>query len=129
MKMTLKQLCEKIRLDSETTETILKLDEKYDHTALAPLWEKLYSSDTWEEGIQQLQEHLGEDPNGFKILTCLLYCAIHTWQIYCQKGISEQIFVETMGFVPRFILWQQKVSGQTALARRMSSSDASDKPQ
>ncbi|ADL51191.1 acyltransferase domain-containing protein [Clostridium cellulovorans] len=100
--MTLLELCEIIQLDQEIVKNVLEINTIYNHNDLKFMWEKLYSSTTWDEGIKQLQEYFGEDKNGMKILTCILNCTLYTYELYEQKGISIDIFVDTVKFIPRF---------------------------
>lgn len=58
----------------------------------------------WDEGIGKLQELLGEDPAGVKILWELLHIAgAYSYDEYRRRGISEDIFVATMKFCTRFL--------------------------
>lgn len=58
---------------------------------------------TAEAGFEQLKEMLGEDPDGMKQLYALLQMTDATWARYMEKGISREIFAETMKFIPRFL--------------------------
>lgn len=112
--MDLQELCEQLQFNQEVVSRIRELDVEYDHSALKPIWSKLYQEETWDEGVRQLQEYFGEDENGFKILTCILHCALHTYKLYSQRGISEQIFLDTMKFLPRFLEWHKQAYGHYA---------------
>ena len=57
--MLLRDFFEEIGLLPQAREIALALNENYDHNALAPLWEKLYSAATREEGLAALREHFG----------------------------------------------------------------------
>lgn len=47
---------------------------------------------------------LGDDPDGLKILTCMLHCAEMSYDMYKNKGISDKIFADTMKCFTRFII-------------------------
>ena len=101
--MTLLEMCELIQLDQEVVETVLEIDSIYNHDKISFIWEKLYSRNTWDEGIEKLQEYFGDDENGMKILTCILNCTIYTYELYEKRGIPLYIFVDTVKFIPRFL--------------------------
>lgn len=109
--MTLFELCEIIELDQEIVKEVLELNSAYHHDEISYMWEKLYSSTTWDEGIKQLQEYFGEDKNGMKILTCILNCTLYTHQLYEKRGIPTNIFVDTVKFIPRFLKRHKQTHG------------------
>ncbi len=51
----------------------------------------------------KLIEVLGEDLNNMKILTCMLFSLTYTYERYCEKGINEEIFIDTMKAFTRFL--------------------------
>lgn len=58
----------------------------------------------WDEGIRKLQELLGEDPAGVKMLWELLHIvSSYSYDEYGKRGISKDIFVDTMKFCTRFL--------------------------
>lgn len=58
---------------------------------------------TAAEGYKAILEAIGEDPDGMQLLWGVLEIARETWEGYVQRGISMQIFADTMKFVPRFL--------------------------
>lgn len=66
--------------------------------------EKLFCRSTWENGIAELKDFLGEDPYSMGILLeqMDLVCE-YTYEEYVKRGISKEIFVETFGFITRFV--------------------------
>ena len=46
---------------------------------------------------------LGDDPRGWKMLTCMLLSALGTRRDYERRGIGEDIFLATMGCFSRFV--------------------------
>lgn len=101
--ITMKELCKKIDLQPEVTEKVLACHDNLHYESLRPDLDKLYNRQTWEEGVKSLEKNLGEDPSGFKMLTCMLACTLRTYEIYEEKGIPEEIFIATMKFYNRFI--------------------------
>ena len=67
---------------------------------------------TWKEGLEAIQACLGEDPDGFRLLWVLLEMARETWAGYKARGISLEVFTETMKFVPRFLRSQLQQTGR-----------------
>lgn len=101
--ITFSELCKLIDLQPEVINKVSEINCLYNHSELSHIWKKLYSPDSWNEGTTQLQSHFAEDTDNMKILTCLLNCAIYTYELYTNKGIPQQIFIDTMKFIPRFI--------------------------
>lgn len=58
---------------------------------------------TAEAGLADIRAHLGDDPDGFRLLWVLLEMARDTWDAYEQRGVPVEIFRETMKFVTRFL--------------------------
>ena len=110
--MTVCELCDRLSVAEEVKEKVAAIDRTYRHEALSAQWEKLYSPETWDEGVKELQAAFGEDPDGMKILTCMLHCCLKTREMYAEKGISEEVFYATMRFIPRFLEWQKKYYGE-----------------
>ena len=50
---------------------------------------------------EQLEAHLGKDDMG--MLACQLQAAVHTRTLYREAGISDRIFLDTMGCFRRFL--------------------------
>lgn len=109
--MDLFELCQGIQLNEEIIESVLKINSEYKHEELRNIWIKLYSRNTWDEGISELKEHFIEDKNGMKILTCMLNCALYTYEMYEKKGIPLNVFIDTVKFIPRFLERHKKING------------------
>lgn len=101
--MELTDLCRTLGIRQEVIDTVNRINGGYEHDKLSPIWEKLYDRSTWDDGIKQLQEHFGEDKDGMKMFTCILNCTLYTHRLYAEKGIDEQIFIDTMRFLTRFL--------------------------
>lgn len=96
----MEQLCRKINMPEEVTQKLVAL-----HSTLEvfPCLDLLMREETWQEGLAQLREALGEDPGGFKRLCCMLRCALRAKADYDRLGISEKIYTDTMGAFSRFV--------------------------
>lgn len=99
----LKELCEAVELPTEVTDKVLMLDrsgvERYRSDSL----DKLFCEGTWREGRTELKEQLGSDPDGIKVLACMLRGCLKTWKMYEEKDISRQIYIDTMKCFTRFV--------------------------
>jgi len=65
----------------------------------------LFTSPETEEQAHAAVKALmdGSDPKGFKMLAVQLCAALHTRKLYAEKGINDNIFIETLKSYQRFI--------------------------
>ncbi len=96
----MEQLCRKINMPEEVTR---KMVEIHSTLEVFPCLDLLMQEETWAQGLEQLKEALGEDPRGMKRLCCMLRCALRAKAEYDRQGISEEIYVDTMGAFSRFV--------------------------
>lgn len=96
----MEQLCRKINMPEEVTQ---KLVDIHSTLEIFPCLDLLMQEETWNEGLEQLKESLGEDTVGIKRLCCMLRCALKAKSDYDRLGISEKIYVDTMGAFSRFV--------------------------
>lgn len=96
----MEQLCRKINMPEEVTQQLVALNSTLE---VFPCLDLLMQEETWNEGLAQLKETLGEDAGGFKRLCCMLRCALRAKAEYDRLGISEEIYVDTMGAFSRFV--------------------------
>lgn len=113
-KMTLDRLCKMINLPSEVTKEVITYQEFRKSTLDEELQKRLVRRDSWEKAIEQLKQRIGDDPNGFFILSELLSYACKTYEQYQEKGIEDSVFARTMEFCTRFINQHKKVYGEYA---------------
>lgn len=57
----------------------------------------------WDEAVKYIQEMIGEDADGFKILWEELNLVCESYEKYVQMDIPYEIFVDTMKFCTRFL--------------------------
>lgn len=75
--------------------------------------EKLFRRETWEEGVKELQAFLGEDPYCMKILwEQLHFVCTYSYEEYQKRGISDDIFAATFGFMTRFVSGTKDANGK-----------------
>ena len=95
----LEKLCQDIILPAEVTQQVLELDKTLDvHQRFL-----LCNKETWEEGLNQVKRILGDDPDGFKMLTLMLHTAVERKSAYDEKGIPEEIYIASMSCFTRFV--------------------------
>lgn len=97
----LQTLLERINMPRRTADEILALSLDYD--AMEASVRKLYQPATWTEGLNELKAALAPDERGVKMLTLMLHYADLAWADYAKRGISEQIYVDTMKIFSRFV--------------------------
>ena len=96
----MEQLCRKINMPEEVTKKLVHIHNTMEEF---PCQELLTQEETWEEGLRQLKEAVGADPEGFKGLCCMLRCALKAKEEYDRLGISETVYVDTMAAFSRFV--------------------------
>ena len=101
--MDIRRLCKGLGLADEVEREILACEQAIHYEEMEEPMERLFSPDTWEQGIRETEGVLGEDPRGMKMLAVCLRCLQKTYRLYEEKGICEKVFWDTMGFIPRFL--------------------------
>ncbi|MBS6161855.1 MAG: DUF5596 domain-containing protein [Firmicutes bacterium] len=97
--MDLIELPEIIQTELLAMEPSLSLQKKQDEKHI----QNLTSPCLWESSQKYLKEALTPDKNGFKMLSYMLFAASYSFEKYKEKGISQQIFTDTMKCFTRFI--------------------------
>lgn len=112
--MKIDSLCRSLNLDTEVVNDVLKYDAQMNYNDIKDMCSELLVPTTWDAGVRELESYCGEDNNGMKILTIFLHCLVDTYDKYMDKGISDKIFWDTMGFIPRFIKSHKQTYGVNA---------------
>ncbi len=111
---TLKDVCERICLPDPMERKVLEFAGEIDERITESFSAALYDPSSWENGVKEIAGVLGEDPDGTKVLTFMLLCAVDSHKEYEKRGISERIFTDTMKFCTRFIEEHYKLYGTYA---------------
>lgn len=110
----MKQLCEAIHMPEEATRAILEADRTIapdlDLTALT-------REESWAEGRKSVKEHLGEDPDGFRELACMLRCALSARETFGDLGFREEVYYDTMACFTRFVTEHMESYGRYGFDR------------
>lgn len=101
--MNVNEVCKIINLQEQIRKQVTKFDKDFNYSIIENSINKFQDRNTREEGRLELKNILGEDRDGIKILTCMLYCAAECYTKYEQLGISHKIFADTMKCFTRFI--------------------------
>ena len=96
--MELLELCEKIGLPGVVTARVLSVPAVPEEILC-----QLRTPELWPLGRAALNAHLKPDGDGLKELAGHLQCALKTWELCKKRGISEEIYVETMKCFTRFV--------------------------
>lgn len=109
--MTLKELCEQIALPGEVTKTVIFQADRIKEKPLTELLQGLTEADNYRQAQKELTEALGEDEGGMKQLACMLLAALLSYEKYKEKGISREVFTDTMKCFTRFVKEHQESYG------------------
>ena len=95
----MQKLCEAICMPEPVTRQILALEAG----ETCPDIRGLTREEEWDTALACVREALGPDPDGIRMLWCMLRCARDAWEKYEALGLSRQIYVDTMGCFSRFV--------------------------
>ena len=101
-------------MPAEATAAVLHWHNDPDFT---PDLSSLTCPQTWEEGRKELLTALGDDPDGFKELCCMLRCALAAKLEFDRLGFSETVYYDTMGCFSRFVREHKESYGRYGFDR------------
>lgn len=110
--MTIKQLCDGIGLQPEVADKVLAAAETLDFSTLDGQLKAFRDYGKMENAWKELELLLGEDEDHTKMFACTLKASVDIYELYQQKGISDQIYFDTMKCYPRFIGETGKMTGR-----------------
>lgn len=97
-------LFEKLEISSDVKLELVDYGKKRNSEIPDSIINKILQRSEWDVGVKELQEILGDDPHGMKILWELLnIIGNYSYKEYVKRNISEDIFVATMKFCTRFL--------------------------
>lgn len=99
----LEGICSRIGLQEEVREKISEIEQKSELSWAEKEIPDLTEEKNWKKAREELKKNLGEDPNGMKMLFCMLKAAVISWEKYQKKGIEPETFDETMKCFSRFV--------------------------
>ena len=110
--MTIKELCDLIELQGVIKERVLEFSDEFDFSAVKKILEDFRDYKKIKSARLELQDILGEDEDGIKILTCMLKASANLYDVYKAKGIRDEVYVGTMKCYTRFIDETYRMTGR-----------------
>lgn len=115
--MNIATLCDKINLQPQIKQSVLSFVEKQDFKKIDEVQKDYFFYEKMKEALNKTRELLGEDLDGIKILSCMLKASLNAYEVYKEKGISEEIFIATMKCFTRFIDETYRMTGEWCFDR------------
>lgn len=107
------QLYELLEIPFEVVKNLEEYEQNRNFVMSDALKDKICKRDSWDEGINELKELLGNDEDGIKILWELLNLICkETYPKYVERQISDDIFAATMRFCTRFLYEYKQTYGE-----------------
>ena len=100
---SLKEICSRIELQKEAEKAILAMEEKQEFSQEDKEILRLTEAENWEKARESLKKSIGEDPQGMKILCCMLKAAAISLEKYREQEIEDRVFDDTMKCFTRFV--------------------------
>ena len=123
--MDARTLYEMLELPASVKEALELLEQKGISPMPEERKEKILDPARWDAGIQELQQFLGDDPDGLKMLWELLQIArSFSYEQYKEKGIPLELFAPTMKFCTRFLGEHLRTYGDVSIRLGMVVSQA-----
>lgn len=101
--MTTRELCMLLCIPPEVISAIEEVEERVSFEEVKNLFLLLTMPAHYMEAHKELKQWIGEDKKGFVMLTAMMQAAKLSFEKYQEKGISKEIFIDTMKCFPRFI--------------------------
>ncbi len=115
--MDITTLCNSINLQSEMKSRVLEFASGFDFQAVDGLLKKFRMHGERQNALKELQMLLGEDTDHVRVLACMLKASADLYDFYREKGISDEIYVDTMKCYPRFIGETYRMTGKFCFDR------------
>lgn len=110
--MNILTLCDKINLQPEIKSCVNEFANDFDFSTVTNQLRDFQNYEKMSDALAELQTILGEDTDNIKILACMLKASVDVYDIYREKGISDEIYFATMKCYPRFIDETYKMTGK-----------------
>lgn len=111
--MTIYELCKMINLPQGVVDLLQEYENVRKDDIPADVKEKLFERNKWDKGLEELKTFLGEDPHSMKILwEQLNLTCTHAYEEYVRRSIPMTVFVDTFGFVTRFVAPTKDANGK-----------------
>lgn len=97
------EFCEMLDMPVQVQRRLEELEKTFDFEAVHAELSALNGPDTWRDARNALRQKLGEDPDGYRMLLCMLRSMNGTYAYYMERKIPKQIFTDTMKCFSRFV--------------------------
>ena len=101
--MNITNLCDKINLQPEIKSCVIEFANGFDFSIVANQLRDFQNYEKMSKALAEIQTILREDTDNIKILACMLKASADVFEIYKSKGISDEIYFDTMKCYTRFI--------------------------
>lgn len=115
--MTVEKICKLIELQDSVVARLNEVLAELEFVEIQDILEDLSQPSKAKDAYENLKKALGEDEDNLKMLTCQLICAVRLYDCYKEKGISDEIYVDTMKCFTRFISECKVKTGKYAFDR------------
>lgn len=115
--MNISTLCEKINLQDIVRARVISFSDAFDFSSVNRQLMEFRVYEKMSDALTELQALLGDDPDHIKILACMLRASADVYELYREKGISNEIFFATMRCYPRFIGETCRMTGKPEFDR------------
>lgn len=102
-KMTLETILDSIELSKGIKQYVLSYSDKVDVSSIKDKFGINSTVPDMEKTIKDFAATLGEDELGYKTLTVMMKLSLYTYDWYKEKGISDEIFIDTMKYFSRTV--------------------------
>lgn len=110
--MNITNLCDKINLQPEIKSCVIEFANGFDFSIVANQLRDFQNYEKMSKALAEIQTILREDTNNIKILACMLKASADVYEIYKDKGISDEIYFATMKCYTRFIDETSQMTGK-----------------
>lgn len=115
--MELATLCDRIELQPQVKESVLTFASQFSFEGVKEQLNGFFDFDRRKMARLELQAQLGEDGEGIKLLACMLKASANAYEVYCTKGIGDEIYFATMRCYPRFLEETHQRTGRWSFDR------------
>ncbi len=110
--MNIKELCDAIKLQTVIKKQVIEFSETFDFHLVDALLMRFREYRDMNAARMELKQVLGEDPGNVKMLACMLKASADLYDVYREKGICDEVFIETMKCYTRFIDETHQMTGR-----------------
>ena len=115
--MNIATLCKLINLQPSVQFRVFTFSESFDFSRVEKQLIEFRDYERMSGALEELREVLGEDREGMKILSCMLYASACLHDVTREKGIDDAAFIDTMKCYPRFLEETRRMTGTLCFDR------------